>query len=65
MQTTKFNEKEAASVLGLGIQTMRNWRFTGKGPAYLKLGRRVVYCLEDLQTYMNKNRIIPDQEGES
>lgn len=59
-----YNEKEAAYFLGLKRQTLSNWRHLGKGPAYLKLSPgprgRVVYCVEDLEAYMNARRINPD-----
>ena len=51
---------EAAKFLGLKPQTMRNWRFQMKGPAYLKMGKRVVYTVEDLKKYQVKKRIDPE-----
>jgi predicted site-specific integrase-resolvase len=56
-----FNDKEAAKLLGLAVQTLRNWRFLGKGPAYVKLGRRITYRLQDLETYLEQNRIDPER----
>ena len=53
------DEREAAKFLGLSVQTLRNWRSFRKGPAYLKLGRRVVYQLRDLTEYLNEHRIDP------
>jgi predicted site-specific integrase-resolvase len=44
--------EEAARFLRLQKQTLEAWRLTGKGPAFLKLGRRVVYRRESLERFM-------------
>ena len=43
-----LDERLAADVLGMAVQTLRNWRHQSKGPAYLKVGRSVRYRMEDL-----------------
>ena len=43
---------EAARYLGLNTNTLANWRNAGKSPRYYKLGTRVVYRKEDLDSYM-------------
>jgi excisionase family DNA binding protein len=43
--------KEAAERLGLSTNTLNRWRGTGEGPAFLKLGRRVLYREEDLAAW--------------
>lgn len=55
-----LNDKEAARLLGKKVQTLRNWRFLRRGPAYIKLGRSVKYRIEDLQEYILKSRIDPE-----
>jgi len=61
---TKVNQAlsdvEASRLLGLSPQTLRNWRCMMKGPAYSKIGRRVVYTLDDLEGYRDRNRIDPE-----
>lgn len=52
--------KEAAKVIGCAVQTLYNWRFQGKGPAYVKMGRKVVYREQDLQNFLSKNLIDPE-----
>ena len=42
---------EAARLLGLSDRTLEKHRTYGTGPAYRKLGGRVVYSLEDLQAW--------------
>jgi predicted DNA-binding transcriptional regulator AlpA len=43
---------EAARFVGLSIRTLEKHRIYGTGPRYSKLGGRVVYRLEDLQTWV-------------
>jgi predicted DNA-binding transcriptional regulator AlpA len=43
---------EAAAFVGLSIRTLEKHRIYGTGPRYSKLGGRVVYRLEDLQTWV-------------
>lgn len=45
---------EAARFLGLSGRTLEKHRTYGTGPAYRKLGGRVVYSVEDLQAWANR-----------
>ena len=42
---------EASRFVGLSIRTLEKHRIYGTGPRYLKLGGRVVYRVEDLQSW--------------
>ncbi|MFA5965212.1 MAG: DNA-binding protein [Sphingomonas sp.] len=42
---------DAAIVLGLSARTLEKHRCYGTGPVYHKLGGRVVYTLEELQSW--------------
>ena len=53
---------DAARLLSLSQSTLAKLRLTGKGPAYCKLGRRVVYRLEDLTAWLEKNRRLSTSE---
>ena len=55
------DEKAAARILGVAVQTLRNWRHFRKGPAYIKMGRSVRYQIKDLQEYLDDRRIDPSQ----
>lgn len=52
-----FDEKEAARRLGVSVQTLRNWRSMGRGPAYYKFGRAVRYADKDIAAYVAEHRI--------
>ena len=58
-----LNDREAAAYLGVGVQTLRNWRHLGRGPEYLKLAPgprgRVVYEISGLERFKNQCRIKP------
>jgi predicted DNA-binding transcriptional regulator AlpA len=45
---------EAARFLGLSGRTLEKHRTFGTGPAYKKIGGRVVYALSDLQAWANR-----------
>lgn len=45
---------EAARFLGLSPRTMEKHRVYGTGPRYRKIGGRVVYAVEDLQSWSDR-----------
>lgn len=52
-----LNTKQAAAFLGgLSPAWLEALRVKGGGPMYLKLGRRVVYRTQDLETWAEANR---------
>ena len=58
-----LNDVGAAAFLGLAVQSLRNARSRREGPPYIKMGRRIVYRVSDLEEYLNRHRIDP-QAGE-
>lgn len=44
---------EAARYVGLSIRCLEKHRIYGTGPRYSKIGRRVLYRVEDLQTWVD------------
>ena len=53
------DEKVAAQKLGVSVHTLRMWRHKGKGPTYVKAGRRVLYLDPDLDAYLSGCRVQP------
>ncbi|MFG1392339.1 helix-turn-helix transcriptional regulator [Xanthobacter agilis] len=49
--------KEAAVFLSLSPRTLEKHRTYGTGPAYRKLGGRVVYAIEDLQAWVARGAV--------
>jgi len=61
-----MNDIQAAKYLGLkSAQTLRNWRHLGRGPAYCRLGRRIVYLQQDLDRFLESGRIDPEARREA
>ena len=51
MSVTHLNQVELATRWKISPRTLERWRWTGDGPAFIKIGGRVVYRLEDVETY--------------
>ena len=58
------NDVEAAKILSVSPQSLRNWRCIGRGPSYTKRGRMVRYQIQNLLSYMEQGRIDPEARGE-
>jgi hypothetical protein len=54
-----LDEAETADRLGVAQATLRNWRFRGLGPAYLKVGRKVWYRAADIADWLDAQRQEP------
>lgn len=56
---------EAAEYCGSSASTFEKLRLTGGGPVYSKIGRRVVYRVEELDAWLvaNQRRSTSQQEG--
>ena len=54
-----LNEKEVATIIGFSVQSLRNWRFLGRGPSYIKVVRAVRYQLKDVFDWMESHRVEP------
>ena len=51
--TTTLNEVELAARWGMSPKTLQRWRNLNVGPEYLKLGKKVMYPLADVEDYEN------------
>ena len=45
---------EVAAELRVPVQTVRYWRAQGRGPRFIKLGRRIVCRRADLVAYVER-----------
>ena len=59
---TYVTEKKVAEIMGYAVQTLRNQRFRGAGPTYIKLDRAVRYSLTDVFSYMERHKVTPKDE---
>jgi hypothetical protein len=44
-------QKDLARRWGLSTRTLERWRMEGRGPAFMKLGGRVIYRAEDIEAF--------------
>lgn len=55
---------EAAAYLGTSPRTLEDWRLTGGGPVFRKVGRRLVrYCRSDLACFVEEGARINTAGG--
>ena len=52
-----IDEKAVALVTGLALGTIRNKRGEGTGPPYYRVGRRCVYRLTDVLSWMEAQKV--------
>lgn len=61
-QQIAVNEVAAAEALGISTSALRKARMNGARsnrlppPPYVKIGRRVVYLIDDLRAYLERHR---------
>lgn len=49
--TRHLNQIDLSRRLGVSHRTLERWRWQGVGPAFLKIGGRVKYRLEDVESF--------------
>ncbi len=54
-----LEEREVAKLLGVSVQTLRNRRFLGRPPSYVKLGRSVRYLLSEVLAWAEAQKVAP------
>lgn len=48
--------QEVADTLRTSVETVRYWRHINKGPKSFKVGRRVLYAVEDVEAFIAEAR---------
>lgn len=56
MEEKHITQAELARRWRLSPRTLERWRWLGKGPAYLKIGGRIVYRKEDVAEFERQKR---------
>ena len=54
------DERGAAALLGIAPATLRNLRSQGRGPKYCRVGRRIVYRIRDVESYLDAHSVDPE-----
>ena len=47
-----LDEGRLAERLGVSRSTLQSWRYAGRGPRYLKIGRLIRYQVSDIEAYL-------------
>lgn len=58
-----LNQVQLARRWSLSPRTLERWRWREQGPAYLKVGGRVVYRLEDVEAFERDSVHQPEASG--
>ena len=51
-----LSSADVAELLDVSERTLEFWRYAGKGPAYVKVGKRVRYRPADVEAYLEAQR---------
>jgi predicted DNA-binding transcriptional regulator AlpA len=51
--TALLDERRLAERLGVSCSTLQSWRYTGRGPRYIKIGRLIRYQLSEVDAYIH------------
>ena len=63
LPSRKLSVQEAARFLGLSVSTLNKMRLSGTGPCFLKLGRRVLHDVRDLESWATDRKRSSTSEG--
>ncbi len=59
-----LTEQDVAALTRLSTRTLERRRLDGTGPTFIKLGRRVVYRRQDVDSWIEQNRFASTSEAE-
>ena len=52
-----LSETEAAPLIGVAVGTLQNWRVSGTGPKFIRVGRLVRYDPADVEAWRAERRV--------
>ena len=58
-----ISEQDAAKFFGLTVKGLRKQRYSGEGPVYHKIGKKVFYTEDDIKAFVEDTRIDPRKAG--
>ena len=57
MENTLFTPSEVAKKYRIAVGTLANWRSQGRGPEYIKYGRKVLYPVSEMDKWCRLNLV--------
>lgn len=61
--TRRLRTADVSQLTGVASETLRYWRWRGEGPPWYKLGRAVVYDLEDVERWIAEQKMATGSGG--
>ena len=58
-----LTDREVATRLAVSISAVRKWRFEGRGPTFVRIGRAVRYRLADVEAYVDRQLVQTSDGG--
>jgi len=55
-----MTKREVAALLGLSLYTIDSWVSQKRELPYVRMGSRVMFDPDDVQTWIDKNRVHPE-----
>lgn len=52
--------EQVAQHLGVGVQTLYQWRYAGTGPVAVRVGKYLRYRPEDIDAWLQANESAPE-----
>jgi excisionase family DNA binding protein len=50
-----WDDDRTGEFLGVSVGTLANWRYQGRGPRFVKVGRHVRYRRADVESWLDRN----------
>jgi hypothetical protein len=63
LPTHHLNQSELARRWRMSPRTLERWRWLGQGPAFIKLGSKVVYRLTDVEAFESTQLLRAQAKG--
>lgn len=60
---TYIKENAVAERYGISVHTLQKNRSLRKGFPFARLGRSIIYCVEDIEEYIQQRRVCEVQDG--
>jgi len=57
-----LSQDEAAEMLHISVNTLRQWRYRGEGPPYIQVGKSVVYDRASVEAWLKSREVGTDDE---
>lgn len=64
MKSTLLTPDDLSTRWDINTDTLSQWRWNGRGPHYLKIGRRIFYRPEDVDSFEEQQRRVSTSDNQ-